>query len=447
MSSMPGNTPASLPFQPSSSSSSSSSSSPATTVSRHLAWVRCFSHTKLVGDDQWPTWPSWLTACYQLTPYLQQFGVNSALLDLGPCTDAEAVAVVQSLITRLTHQQITLRAAIAPSGILAQLALYRLLQTPASAHEPLTILTPEQIADLLRSLPIAALARLQFAGPTTVTTRTLTQAVSWLEDYGVRTLAHLTRLDDNFLRRQFGTRLGALLATIARGEDLQPLQPTLAPLALRFRLRLTSPVTPDRLLLGLAPFACEVASKLARRGLHGHTLELRLCWEGGSTSDTAGNSQGNAEDNSERITTITRTLPQPLSGSRVLAETLERMLAPLFQARAHAHEAIEDVRLTISHLTPRYPAQHAFWPQRARRLSATHELADVLARRHGKPLLLQSVLIAPDAIFDQDRSRLTPLHTAVADVAEGPGHPARPAADVADMDDDAEVFPHGIHWW
>jgi hypothetical protein len=128
-------------------------------------------------------WPSWLTACYRLTPYLQQFGVNSALLDLGPCSDAEAVAVVQALIARLAHQQITLRAAIAPSGILAQLALFRLLQTPVSAHEPLTILTPEQIADLLRSLPIAALARLQFADQATTTTRTLTQAVSWLEDY------------------------------------------------------------------------------------------------------------------------------------------------------------------------------------------------------------------------------------------------------------------------
>lgn len=219
MPSQPGSTPTSLPFQP---------SSLPTTVFRHVAWVRCLSQPEHQRDAQWPMWPSWLTACYRLTPYLQQFGVNSALLDLGPCSDAEAVAVVQALIARLAHQQITLRAAIAPSGILAQLALFRLLQTPVSAHEPLTILTPEQIADLLRSLPIAALARLQFADQATTTTRTLTQAVSWLEDYGVRTLGHLTRLDDDFLRRQFGTRLGALLAAIARGEDFQPLQPTVS---------------------------------------------------------------------------------------------------------------------------------------------------------------------------------------------------------------------------
>lgn len=433
MPSLSGSTPASLPFQPSSSTDA---------VSRHLAWVHCLTPSTRVDGAQWP---QWLTACYQVTPYLQRFGVHSALLDLGLCTDAEAMAVVQSLITRLASQQINLCTAIAPSGILAQLALYRLLHTQASAHEPLTFLTTEQAADLLQRLPIAALARLQFADSAIITTHKLTQAVSWLEDYGVCTLGHLTRLDDEFLRRQFGARLGARLAAISRGEDFQPLQPTPAPLTLRFRLRMTSAVTPDRLLLGLPPFATEVASKLARRGLHGHTLELRLHWEGGSA--------GKSEGNSERVTTITRTLPQPLSGGCVLAETLERMLRPPLQAHghghAHAHESIEDLHLTISHLTPRYPAQYAFWPQRARRLAATQELADVLARRHGKPLLLQSVLTAPDAIFDQNRSHLAPLH---ADVAEGQGHPARPAADVtaaadSDTGSDSTQFPHGMHWW
>jgi len=140
MPSMPGSTPASLPpltFQP---SSSPSSSPPA--VSRHFAWVRCLSHPKHQHDAQWPTWPAWLTACYQLTPYLQRFGVNSVLLDLGPCTDAEAVAVMQSLIARLAHQQITLRVAIAPSSILALLALFRLLHTPVSSQLPLTLTHP-----------------------------------------------------------------------------------------------------------------------------------------------------------------------------------------------------------------------------------------------------------------------------------------------------------------
>jgi hypothetical protein len=45
-----------------------------------------------------------------------------------------------------------------------------------------------------------------------------------------------------------------------------------------------------------------------------------------------------------------------------------------------------------------------------------------------------------------------PVTTDLADVAEGLGHPARPAADVADTGDtdtgaDSAQFPHGIHWW
>lgn len=432
-------------------------------VSRHVVFARCLSCTKHLGDDHWPRW---LTASHQLTPHLQRFGSDCALLDLGPCADNEAVAVVQSLITRLANQasqRITLRAAIAPSGTLAQLALIHLLQTSktsdAPAHQPLALVTGAEIPDLLRRLPITVLTRLRFADPTSFPPKTLAQAISRLEDYGARTLthlAHLARLDANDLRRQFGARLGSLLAAIARGEDPLPFQPTPAPLHLRFRLRLTSPVTADRLLLGLLPFAREVASRLARRGLHAHTLELRLRWETGTQE-------------SATSATITRTLPRPIAGGRALAETLERMLATLVQTNTHmpqavsaspaspASPAIEDVRLIVSHLTPRYPAQHAFWPQRARRLAATRELADLLARRHGKPLLFQSLLTAPDAIFDQNRSRLEPLAAGladVADVAEGWGHPARPAADVADIATDvadtgadSTPIPHSIHWW
>ncbi len=104
-----------------------------------MAWVRCplfIAALNTSGDDQWPLW---LTACYQLTPHLQRFGDASALLDLGLCNDAEAATVAQTLITRLANQRITLRAAIAPSGVLAQLALVDLLHTPTPA--PLTVLT------------------------------------------------------------------------------------------------------------------------------------------------------------------------------------------------------------------------------------------------------------------------------------------------------------------
>jgi len=232
--------------------------------------------------------------------------------------------------------------------------------------------------------------------------------------------------------------VGATLAAVARGGDLLPLQSTPEPERLHVRWRLPTPVTPDRLLTGLASFACAVAVALERRHVQGRTLEVRLRWETGASAR------------------ISRTLAHPVADERPLAEMLGRMLTPPFQAAqvCEHHRAIEDLRLIISDLTPRYPAQHAFWPQRAKRLAATRELAAVLARRHGKPLLFHGVLAAPDAIFDQDRAHWVSMNADVADVAdvlEGQKQGvARPPADVADAAETAETaedIPHGIHWW
>ncbi len=390
-----------------------STASPQVGVYRHLAFVRCLTRSSIPGDDLW------LTACYHLTPSLQRFGHDAALLDLGPCTEQEAVAVMQALLTHLRDQQVAARAGIGPTSLLAQLALLQAL----SAHQPLALVTPEQTRDLLPQLPIVALARLRLAAPPVITP----EIVAKLEGYGVRTLAHLARLDEEQLRRQFGARLGKLLATMARGDDVLPFQPTPAPLRLHFRLRLTTAVSPNRLLIGLPPFASEVATALARRGVQARMLELRLRWEAGRT---------------ERIT---RTLPQPIADGRTLAETMERLLAPVFQADATSQQVIEDLRLILSDLSPRYPEQHAFWPQRIQRLAAAREVADVLARRHGKPLLFHGSLTEPDAILDQNRSRLAPVDADAADVREPRTNgEAWPTTDVADAE---EAIPHGIHWW
>lgn len=433
-----------IPAKPASTPVSGSSSSSADAARRHLVWVRCVTPTinttptQRLGDVQWP---GWLTACHRLTPQLQRFGPDTALLDLGTCTDAEALAAVQALFTYLQsqsqsqsqRQQVTLRAAIAPSGLLAQFAL---LQAPA--HESLTLLTATQAPDLLRETSIAALARLRLADHAIITSAALAQVFARLDGYGVRAVAHLAQLDEASLRRQFGARLGSFLLAVARGEDVLPFQPTPAPLRLHFRLRLKNPVSADCLVGSLKPFTLEVASALARRGLQGHTLELRLRWESG---------------HEERVS---RTLPQPIAGGSILQETVERLLTPIFQGEQVSQEdsvihagadGIADIRLILSHLVPLYPAQHAFWPQRTRRIAALHEFADTLTHRYGKPLLFRSLLTAPDAIFEQDRSHLAPMTADVADVAEGSGHPARPAADVADDPDMSADIPHGVHWW
>lgn len=389
---------------------------------RHLACVKYLTRPSTPGDDRW------LTTCYQLTSRLQRLGRDAALLYLGTCIDEEAMAAVEALLTRLREQGLSARAGIGPSGVLAQLALTR-----APGRAPLALVAREHIPDVLQAVPIGALLLLHLpdlSGRVSVTPETIV----WLERYGLRTLAHLARLDASHLRRQFGAWGGASLAAIARGEDPLPLQPTPEPKRLHFRLRLTSPVAPDQLVAGLAPFASEVARSLARRGLHGHTLELRLRWEDGAP---------------ERML---RTLPRPIAGARALAEAMTRLLTPHLRAKHNEHtRTIEDLRLIVAGLSPRYPEQHAFWPERAKRPAAVGEVADILARRHGTSLLFRNDRAAPDAIFEQDRSRLAPVPLPDADVLEGQREgAARPAADVAhgaDAGGSGEGIPHGIHWW
>jgi impB/mucB/samB family C-terminal domain len=217
---------------------------------------------------------------------------------------------------------------------------------------------------------------------------------------------------------------GKLLTLLARGEDILPFQPTPAPLRLHYRLRLRGPITSDRLLIGLTRFGGEVAMALARRSAQARTIEVRLRWEHGE------------------LDRVTRTLIQSIAESRALTETMARLLSPLLEAHSALPPSpmVEDLRLILSDLSPRYPEQHAFWPQRAQRLTAAREISEVLVRRHGKPLLFHRLLTSPDAIFEQNRSRQVPLE---ADVAETPASGAAwPQADVL-----SEGIPHGTHWW
>lgn len=84
-----------MPMPTRSSASPSTSTTPSPSgASRHLACVRCLTYacastsaSTAYSDDRW------LTACYQLTPRLQRLGRDMTLLDLGTCTDTEAIAV------------------------------------------------------------------------------------------------------------------------------------------------------------------------------------------------------------------------------------------------------------------------------------------------------------------------------------------------------------------
>jgi hypothetical protein len=400
---------------------------------RHLAVVHATTHAVTClstasdgeGDEEW------LAACYRLTARLQLLGSDAALLDLGPCTEAEAAAALQALLVHLCAERVTARAAIGPSGVLAQLALLH-----APTQELLVSVTPEQVEELLRQLPVAALARLRLPASRAIGPAVVAQ----LNDYGVRSLAQLAQLarrGEEPLRRQFGGRVGATLAALARGEDPLPLQPTPPAERLHVRLRLAAPLTVDRLIAALPRFTAEIAAALARRGQQAQTLELRVRWEDGASPER-----------------LSRTLPYPLAEAPSLADALAQLLAPLlapllsmdpapvslppYPSQPHSarwsgvehlahlasreHRAIDDVQLVLSGLTPQYPEQQAFWPQRVKRLAAVERVAAVLARRHGTPLLLRAATPVPDAIFPLDRYRLLALDAEVP----APSRPLRP---------------------
>lgn len=386
---------------------------PAEEVWPHLAYV-CLPRRASV-------WRSgWLVACYALTTRVERVAPEAALLDLGPCTDAEALAVTRNLLERLAAHGLPARAGIGPNRFLAQLAARAC--PSASAHRSqeasamaLALLTPATAPAFLRGVPVSALAELHPRGIVTP------EIVARLQRYGLRTIGHLARLGEPALRRQFGAA-GAFLAAIARGHDEQGLHPTPRPPRQRFRLRFSPPAASERVFAVLPRFASRVATSLARRRREGRELRLSVRFESGG------------------IRHARLALRQHTGDPRLLAQEFQRLLRPLLAADG---PAIEELRLTIADFALAVPEQQAFWRQRERRLRAAHLVAETLARRHGRPILLHPRLAMPAAVFVEDRYQLAPTGT------EGSG--ARPIAPPRVADEHAvspwQQVPQRLHWW
>jgi len=156
---------------------------PQVSARRHLAFAQLLPPAS--SSDQRRA--LWLTACSRLTASIQRLGQDAALLDLGVCTDAEAVTALQTCIARLREQEILVQVGVGPSSILAQLALLH-----SSQHESLVLVTSEQVPNLLGMVPIRALARLHLPELPGLPGRVaiISTIVARLEGYGVRTLAH-----------------------------------------------------------------------------------------------------------------------------------------------------------------------------------------------------------------------------------------------------------------
>lgn len=379
-----------------------------------------------------------LAACRLITPRVEALPPHTTLLDLGPgaITAAEAERAIALIRARLAVRDgLRTHAGIGPSLTLAQLAAHAQVAARAREHAmaPTALVTVEAAPTFLAALPIAALLDLHPRDAIAAET------VQRLRSYGIATLSQLVRLAEAALRAHFGEATGRLLFAAATGHDLRPLCPTPPARRLHFRLRLATPLAPERLRDGLAPFAARAAAHLHTLALQARTLRVRVCWERGG----------------EQI--LAHILREPTANADLLARHLTRLLASLLPEAAGASKAapgadnacnlISDFSLTLGGLAPARPAQPALWRLRVRRIETIATAAETLAQRHGRPVFSSPRLAIPDAIFHEDRYALTPFAAAGSDVSPAKRTPHPAHSQPASQPDAWEQVPHRLHWW
>ena len=386
----------------------------------HFVFVQTqLDREALAAHPAYEARPEWFAVCARLTTRAERLSDATAMLDLGQCSDAEALDAASGLLAHLTRLAIPARVGIAASGCLAELTLLR-----AHGPTPIRLLTSADAAPFLHRIPVEVLSRLSCA-------RTLTPAtIERLQHYGLRTFAHVARLGEQALRRQFGGHTGAVLAAIVCGRDPRPLSPTPPAAALCIRLRIPAGAgEPERLPTVLSQFAENVARHLLERGKQTRSLRLVAHWESGARHRMA------------------FTLQRHTNEPALLLDALWRLLRP----RLTATTSLAALWLTLHDFAPMTPEQETFWRTRAQRLNAIEDVADTMTRRYGHSVLLSARLSTPDAVFHTERYTLHPTTSVtVADTsAAAPPHAdAQQPPPFADVQRDVwQDAPHHLHWW
>jgi hypothetical protein len=372
-------------------------------------------HTPAKDDES-----AWLAVCYQLTSRVARLSPTSAALDLGVCTEQEALDLAHRLADRLRWDEVSVRIGIGPTLPVAQLAL---LTCPATQR--LAVVSSSDLSAFLTPLPIAALCTLDLPIPIPQ------EAALRLRQAGIRTLSQLARLDDLdalALRRQFGA-VGALLATLARGETPAPFRSTPPAPALRFRTRFSTALTVEQTLHRLPGLASEIATRLQALKRTTGALTFTVWWASGG------------------VERIQHTLPEPTQAASVLAQRLTSLLTSLVRQStirsAPQSSEIERVDVRVSSLAPLRPQQRTLWatPQhvRSERRQRIAALAEQLAQRYRRPALLTLRPTHETAIFSDERYTLAPFTATRADSPRSPA-PSRPH----EQRREARVQPH---WW
>ncbi|HEV2404819.1 MAG TPA: hypothetical protein VGR88_05175, partial [Ktedonobacterales bacterium] len=284
----------------------------------------------------------------------------------------------------------------------------------------LTLIATADAPAFLRGVPVTALAALH--GHDGVTP----EVVERLRHYGLRTLGHLARLGEPALRRQFG-KAGAFLAAVAAGRDARPLQTTTRSPRQHFRLRFPAGANVERVLAILPRFARRVMARLRRRQRAGGTLQLSVRCESG------------------RLGHMRLTLRRPTGDARTLAQEIRRMLDALLPAASRGEwdgATIEELRLTVGDFALAVPEQMTLWRTQTQRRVVVETVAETLARRHGRPLVLAANCAAPAAVFAEDRYRFSALSAPTEQAPVSGGARMRETGDTP-----WRQVPQRLHWW
>ena len=360
---------------------------------------------------------TWLAACYRVTSRVIRLSTTSIALDLGSCTDQEALAVAQGLADRLRLLNLHARIGIGPTLPVAHLATLTY-----SASQRIALVSMAAVSAFLKPLPVASLCALSL--PIFIAE----EAVLRLRRYGVRRLGQLARLDEPTLRRQFGA-VGAHFAALARGEDLIAFHPTPPAPALHFRTRFTASLRVEEALRRLPHLAQEIASRLRALGQTTGALTLTVWWDSGG------------------VERVQETLREPTQETYPLTQRLAYLLTSLLRDHCVSSEIARlDVRLSA--LAPLRPRQDTLWslprPLREERLRKALTLAETLAQRHRRPVLLAVRSRYAAATFSEDRYRLAPLSadTLLGAQADTLSPPSRRR-----HSDRWQETPIQPHWW
>ncbi|GBD25379.1 DNA polymerase IV 1 [bacterium HR30] len=159
------------------------------------------------------------------------------------------------LATRCERLGLPARVAVASTKTAALLAAMR--------RDGVTVLAPEEEADFLAPLPVAAL-------------RPSEPLLTTLERWGIHTVGQLVQLP----LRAVGTRLGPEGVTLirrARGEEREPLQPRLCPVVFEEAMEFESGIDNlEPLVFVLRALLDRLAARLEARGFVCAGLQLRL---------------------------------------------------------------------------------------------------------------------------------------------------------------------------